>query len=1534
MLGELIMTQDQISLEKMNLSSFTRQFVVSRKSEIPSMVIQLDDPHLQLPDVSSLHTTRGFLEYPTEITDITPDLDNPLYQHERLRKYLYFQTEIPTSKSRPYPVVDRYQFMPAQLRGLINHFFSTNSEFHRTIDPMIVDKSQSLLACYEYGPILRTIVRGQLWDYRKFDILMRTILTTIVETKFPRHHFIEIPVSSTLYTQSEYVKPLQKVTASTLKNILDPSFYFMLHLFGYALNNVEPQKEVDVPLNDVGYLTKKDMSQYTTDSLFNRLPEGKQNEIYVILRHQHHGIIYHLPLLREYTSSTSYLPTLIKQLNVLKLIASKKHTQQDLSQLKDEELDKVIEEEKNKQDKDKQTSQTVPEATTLLTSEVPKEAEVFMNPKKPVTFEKPHVVEKTVNKNAFFLNHLNEGTKKAVEKVKAENGSNVNYASKSEVLIQKQMALTIGGKTISEHLSTPDPVLESSTLEFLENSLPDKSMAKSTIANFDKTYLKHVAMKDLCRVLTSFNKSGLFITDIKETPQINKFNRILDYRIKLHDLNGKQHTINFQFPMVDENGTMLVNGIQSQMIKQNVDVPICKIDENRVSLASNYNKTIVQRSETVAHSFGHWIGKYLTILINQGVVKVEYGKLLIDATPLPYEYQVLSQHYLDLQVKGYKFILNYPERFKGNDEKHLSALEHHLGIYSGEWKEGYLFWDKNNTIHQTDKNGKILKSFFFIELLHSLVGDVYNVPKLLSEWCEIKILDLNIPVVFVLGFEYGLRNVFKDIKLDYKFIPSGERVNLKLNEIAIKFADGTLIFNRYPLEKSLIASGLGKWDMSGFGFSEFDSPEGYYALLESRSIKVNYLKGISAFYEFFIDPITEEVLVDMHEPTTMKGLMIKAVELLSDMSYYPTSSMRHHRLRGYERFACFLYNEVARELASYKEKRNQKSGFSINPKSVFSRIVSDQTVHNLDVINPVHELKGLTNLTYSGHNGRTGQSFVLEDRVYAKDARGIISESTPDSGKVAINAFTSFNPRIKDIRGLCEPCEDETHLDPTNMLSAPALLMPGTTQDDGKRANFVGIQLSHHVPCENSDVGFIRTGFELTMAHRVSDTFAAAALDDGEVVSFDEKTKVFVVKYKDTPIKPDGRFPSSINVSKLFGHAKNGETISIAIGEKEKQFFPIGKKLELSKTQMATVTHVRDDISLNDVPQKLLKERPDLIKYLQQGKESHVCIVTFHIGPHVIEGEKRAYRFGDLYTSVSGTQIKQPLAPLVKLHDKVKKGDVLLYNKGFFTPEYNSKQIRWNHGVLATTVLMEKSETLEDGSIISQNLGQKLMMCPAHKRTIHLLNTDTIKKIVKLHEVVESSDSLLVFENEDLHLLTQHEDEESAAFWRTLDQKAPKARFHGHIAEIEVFHACEFSELSPSIQQIVKEIEKRAKDIQSSMQNASNASSIPITSRIPLGTKYAGIEFTNETVVFEFTISEELPAGTGDKIVIGGPNKSVISAVMERQYYTESGIPVDAVYGTTAAAARIVNSIYILGIGNRIGRELQRQAVEMYFDKK
>lgn len=289
----------------------------------------------------------------------------------------------------------------------------------------------------------------------------------------------------------------------------------------------------------------------------------------------------------------------------------------------------------------------------------------------------------------------------------------------------------------------------------------------------------------------------------------------------------------------------------------------------------------------------------------------------------------------------------------------------------------------------------------------------------------------------------------------------------KSGDIAIHFSDRTLWFNRYPLEKSLIVSGLEYFDCSQYSLADFESKDIYYQLLVDRNMSTNYLKGITSFFDLFVDGMTYEVLRKMNEPTTFRDLLIRSAQLLSTTDFLPPSSKENHRIRGFEQLNAIIYNEMSRQFAAYQSRRGKANTFSINPDAIFLRVISNAALVASEGANPLQCMKESTYMTYAGVGGRSADSFVLRDRAYAADDIGIISEATVDNQKVAINAQLSMNSGITDTLGTLET-KPTDELTPADVLSNTALVFPFSTMDDKFCPTEKQFSVEKFLNCENT----------------------------------------------------------------------------------------------------------------------------------------------------------------------------------------------------------------------------------------------------------------------------------------------------------------------------------------------------------------------------------------------------------------------------------------------------------------------------------
>ena len=286
---------------------------------------------------------------------------------------------------------------------------------------------------------------------------------------------------------------------------------------------------------------------------------------------------------------------------------------------------------------------------------------------------------------------------------------------------------------------------------------------------------------------------------------------------------------------------------------------------------------------------------------------------------------------------------------------------------------------------------------------------------------------------------------FEDVSEDVKYVP-------KPDDIHIKFADRVLHVNRYPLAHSLIVAGLEYFDLSNYNMSELESKDAYYRLLMDKKLSINYIKGMDSFYELFVDNMTYQVLKMMHEPTTVKDLLIRATVLLTTTDHLPASSGYNHRIRGYEQFAGVVYNELSREFANYKSKTGANNKFSVNPDAVYLKIIQNASMLNAEAGAPTEDLSFMCDMTYGGVGGRADESFVISDRHYDVTDIGVISEATANNPKVGFNSALSYNPNIVNTLGMADDIPPEK-LKASQILSPHSLLFPFSTCDDSKRLN-------------------------------------------------------------------------------------------------------------------------------------------------------------------------------------------------------------------------------------------------------------------------------------------------------------------------------------------------------------------------------------------------------------------------------------------------------------------------------------------------
>lgn len=1529
--------EDQLGLEKLTYSRFYNAFVVMRPSQAPT---KFDDWNaIQLPNDSILHTVNGF------DTLVSPNngMPNPnltLTVNEKLPVFLKIAATPSDDHSTPFGVKETYNYRASKVLSGLNHFFHENRRYHMIRSDRTLSSMTGVLTWIDYSPLNEIVVNGTLHGYRKFDILFRTILNMVLQLGTGKHHYILLPQGNQIFSRAQLVRSFSELTTSSLNPLMtDPSIYPMLHLLGYVYGQTHKLKVT--PYKEDTKLLGKEASELTevkSTSLLERIPEAAHGSINFILQRDNKAVVYNLADLTRFAQDAGFFVKFHRHIMNLRLAKSMVPEHVDVDS---EQFDSLV-------DVVAGDTDTKPVENSLVTKDTSVVEKPVSAPTTPVERYEPKQIVPAPNKTVDIPLETNTNTKTFEEKIreKASTVAPVNIvvdqkiASKRTVLLENHFNATLGGKTLGELIQTlPPQAISPKKMDFIHGT-PEESYKTSSLVAIDRAYQQHAYKQDLAKTISSLAKHGLYVSKIEEDATHTEMDRTVTYKIHLSDLTGKSHHVKFTLPDIDDNGLMKLGGIEYRLTRQIANIPICKISPTRVNLSSYYNKTLVERIQSKRNSYETDINRLIVSLKLEDKLTYVAGVAPYPTVEVPYDYTAIGRNFLEITVDGYHFYFTgngaNPEVAPALTAKKLSELVTKFGTFVAvnSKNQTYLFWDKNNQLHEVKENATLVKSWqSFHHFLVNRLGSIAEEDKPITEWTQAKILNQEIPLVFILGYKLGLKNLLDKIKLDYRFYPTGTRAEVNTMDIPIKFADGTLVFNRYPLSRSLIAAGLAWVQLKDINFSDMHLPETYGRILLKKQLSIGMLKGIDGFYDFFVDPKTEQILQQMKEPTTFPELLLRANIMLTDYHADEASAIKNHRFRLYERFNGIVYKEIYLALSNYRNNPSTKKSFSINPEAVFQKIVQDATIAPNDVINPVHEVKQRANFTFTGDNGRIGRSLVTKDLVYPKDALGVVSESVPDSSKVGITSYLSASPKIVNIHGIPQPYKDGDTLEPPQVLSIGSMVMPGGTNDDGKRNNYLSIQISHYVP--NHDEGetlAVRTGYDEVLPHLVGDTFAIAAKDSGVVESIDERQRVIRVRYADKPA-------STIRVLKVpyldavvNQYRQEEKIFGILIPETDIAQYPMGGVFSITRQTNAKVMGRLRCETVEAIPDKeAIRKQHNLVQDFERGRYPALYYIRLQPVSTMIPGEVKSYNFADMYTPISGAYLLQKRLPNVKVGEAFKEGDVLVYNPGFFVPDALSKQVTFKHGVIATVALIEKSTNHEDACEISKDFSQRLKMTPCHQREIVTQKDAAILKMVKVGDHVETTDSLCIISDDVLIQSSLEEDVENLDLMERLNRQTPSAGYTGTISKIRMLYSCEREQLSDSLKSILKVYEKDVRDMFKALNPDPNAKLPEKPGWVAPGTKYHGVDFTSNTVVIEFMIQETLDVAEGDKICVANANKSIASYVSEKQHYTESGIPVDILFSTTSIINRIVASPFMVGLNERVMETLKEKALDIYF---
>ena len=1088
----------------LTLSSYTKKYVIYQTSQIDNKIVPLDV--YNAPKDCVLHLMDNF-DYQLNKRRDTFRLEYyPFFLNNNLPKcIIYHNTTLDMEFIKHLDIRIRFktQGLATALHSFDRQIRSIGHSEFREQNLFKLDKKDSIPVVVNHNPIfsrLETFGSNKKYQsYYTFLIHMHSIFHFLYTHFEDKNKILFVPLHDKEIIPFVIYKKFYKnfaIPESYLTKFKSELFYLLGHLIMYStVQNI----------NDIKYnfIHKSDN---ITICFFN--PDTSKS------------ISINLGLFRELASkSSSLLKKLITTLHSISLDMPLEKTNKVLNQTEKqyENIDLDNEQELNKV-----------KSSTISTTEKPEDIEstiVVTNKDELVSISKEDtLISKDSQKTSIdFVTNQSKQTLEFIDKQ-----SHLTPAQKQRYkkmyLDSLNSPITIDGKSYKiKDLLNQKVDTKLSNIQDLSNKIDstvmDKSYATNVTTNLHEEYLDKHFNQHLAKCIFSLSKSGLFFKKYEEETEKTDTNIVKHIRLTYTNIDGKTKTLKIKIPLPDHEGYFRYNGVKSYMKLQLVNLPITKINNYRVSLSSNYGKTIVERNTSIRYNFAnHFISILEKYNKDNPDKPIKFKKHVYTYhAQLPFEYTTIGKNIKYVQGPKYEVNFSYDTRFNsiGSSKTLIDKIkkaESKYGVLVGKSRienHIFLFMNEKNIITEVDVDlNKVLSEGF---LLDYVIPPHYQSVK--PEWINLLILDKKLPLIFILGYKFGLKRILDDIKIPYRTVPKGHQLNLLPYEIPIRFNDVTLIIPRYPITKSWIICGLLAFNnLTNYSFSDLDIEDTYYDIISQKGLSINYIKGIDNFFNFFIDPITEEILKELGEPTTPKELLYRAVEILNTEYHEEPAAVKNFRVKSLEKINGVIYNEITKQYAQYLNDKSKNTSFTINTEAVLMKILQDQSVILAEETNPIHYLKERTALTHGGFLGREADSFVERDRKYPSDGLGIISEAVPDNPKVGFSSFAPLNMLVDNSLGLFKQNKDISKLGAGNILSVSGVLMPFSTNDDAKRLTFISIQLSHHVPCKNSTPCRIATGFESIVGDMSSPLYAVIAKDDGKIEYIDDQT--FKVKYK------------------------------------------------------------------------------------------------------------------------------------------------------------------------------------------------------------------------------------------------------------------------------------------------------------------------------------------------------------------------------------------------------------------------------------
>ena len=319
----------------------------------------------------------------------------------------------------------------------------------------------------------------------------------------------------------------------------------------------------------------------------------------------------------------------------------------------------------------------------------------------------------------------------------------------------------------------------------------------------------------------------------------------------------------------------------------------------------------------------------------------------------------------------------------------------------------------------------------------------------------------------------------------------------------------------------------------------------------------------------------------------------------------------------------------------------------------------------------------------------------------------------------------------------------------------------------------------------------------------------------------------------------------------------------------------------------------------------------------------------------VIEYKDGTHEFIDLSEQIKknsdgGYHVPLKLSTDLKVGARVKEGQIVAYDSASLSNSIGeSGNLAMNVGTLAKVAIINTDEGYEDSAACTAKFARMLgtEVVVAMPVTINKNSNVTLLKHIGDH--VLEGDTILTHQS-------SYDDDAATSLLRNLQMdedeiqelgKNPiRSKHTGVIADIKVYRTVDMDELSPSLQQIVKDYETPIKHKRQIMEKYGvDSATLPPTKKVGNVGKTKNVY---DAVLLEIYIKYTDEMAVGDKVVFYSANKGILKNIIPdgQEPYTNARPEekIDAFVSISSLNGRMVTSTILFGAISKLMVELDR----------